>query len=114
MDACDLLGQNSELKVKIMGMSYVPDSGVTTHVILPFVFPFSSLGFNAMTYRKKKNQLNLRNCVRFWIGISLSLNLLDFKTELTLFFIFVKTECKFFIYELLQKYLVYAIPYQKA
>lgn len=53
-DACDLLGQNSELKVKIMGMSYVPDSGVTTHVILPFVFPFSSLGFNAMTYRKTK------------------------------------------------------------
>lgn len=51
---CDLLGQNSELKVKIMGVSYVPDSGVTTHVILPFVFPFSSLGFNAMTYRKTK------------------------------------------------------------
>lgn len=44
MDACDLFGQNSELEVKIMGMGYVPDSGITTRVILPFVFPFSSPG----------------------------------------------------------------------
>lgn len=52
MDACDLFGQNNDLKMNIMGMGYVPDSEITMHVILPLVFPLNSPGFKAMTYRK--------------------------------------------------------------
>lgn len=53
MDARDLFGQNNDLKVKVMDMGYVPDSGITMHVTLHFVFLLNSLGFNAMAYRKK-------------------------------------------------------------
>lgn len=113
MDACDLFGQNNDLKVNIMGMGYVPDSGITMHVILPLVFPLNSPGFKAMTYRKKKFPLNLGNYIRFWVGISLNLSLLDFKIGITFFLIFVKTEHIFFSDKFLQKYWLYAIPYQK-
>lgn len=53
MDAHDLFGQNNDLRVKIVGVGYVPDSGITVHLILPFFSPSISLCFNAMNYRKK-------------------------------------------------------------
>lgn len=65
MDACDLFRQNNGLKVKILGMGYVPGSGITTHVILPFVFQFNSLGFNTVIL------LNLRNCYQI-LGLNFS------------------------------------------
>lgn len=52
MDACDLFEQNHGLKVKIICICYVPDSGICMYVIRPL---FSdSMVFNAMAYRKKR------------------------------------------------------------
>jgi len=96
MDAHSLFGQSNDLKVKILGMGYVPDSGITMHVILPFLFPLNSLGFNAMTYRKEISiEPEALYQILGWI-FSQPVRLLDFEIGITFFLIFVKTEHDFF------------------
>lgn len=40
-------------------------SGITIYVIMPFVFPLNSLGFNAVCYIKKRFLLKLRKHIGF-------------------------------------------------
>lgn len=49
MDACDVFEQNHGLKVKIMCICYVPDSGICC---LPFFFPFNDFQCNDLQKKR--------------------------------------------------------------
>lgn len=87
MDACDLFEQNSGLKVKILCMCYVPDSGICMDAILPFVFPFN--GFQCNDLQKKRISITSDFGLEFLLASTC-------KTWIIFFLIFVKT-LKFFI-----------------